>query len=151
MPNIAKNKQGLYDYEIFETYEAGIVLSGPEVKSIKAGQINLKGSYVTIDGRNEAWLIGAHISKYKPAAGVQADYDPMRKRKLLLAKKELISLKTKSQQPGLTILPISVYTKRGLIKCEIGLGRGKKKFDKREQMKKRQIQKDIRQRLKGAF
>jgi SsrA-binding protein len=148
MPNLTTNKQALHDYQVLEKIEAGIVLSGPEVKSIKAGQINLKGSYISIDSKSQVWLIGAHIASYKPAASVQANYDPSQNRKLLLRKKEIDYLRGKSKEKGLTILPISVYTKGSLIKLEIGIAKGKKQYDKRETIKKRSIDREIRRRLK---
>jgi len=148
MKTIATNKKGLFDYEILEKTEAGLVLTGPEVKSVKAGQINLSGSYISFDKNNEPWLLSCHISPYKPAAlGVK--YKPERPKKLLLQKKEIISLRSKLQSGGgLTILPVSVYNKKGLIKVEIGVARGRRKFDKREVLKKRAVDKEIRSRLR---
>ena len=148
MPNITTNKKLLADFHILEKFEAGIVLSGPEVKSVKAGQINLKGSYVTIDGKNEVWLINAHISPYKPAASRQISYKPTQNRKLLLSKKEIDYLRGKEKEKGLTIMPISVYTKGSLIKVELGLARGKKQFDKRESVKKREVDRQIRRQMR---
>jgi len=148
MPNLATNKKALFDYQILEKFEGGLVLSGPEVKSAKGGQINLKGSYVTIGGDNQASLIGAHISSYKPAAAVQKDYDPDQTRKILLRKKEIDYLRGKSREKGLTIMPISAYTKGSLVKLEIGLVRGKKQFDKRETIKKREVDREIRRQIK---
>ncbi|MAF13982.1 MAG: SsrA-binding protein [Parcubacteria group bacterium] len=148
MPNFATNKKALHDYTVIEKFEAGIVLSGPEVKSVKAGQINLKGSYISIDSKSELWLVGAHISSYKPAVSVQTDYQPDRSRKLLLRNKEIDHLRGKSKEKGLTILPISVYTKGSLIKLEIGIVKGKKKQDKRQTIKKREVDREIRRKLK---
>ena len=149
MPNLTTNKQGLYDYQVLEKIEAGIVLSGPEVKSAKAGQINLKGSYITIDAKNIVWLKSTHISKYKPAASAQINYNPDQDRKLLIKKKEIDYLRGKSKEKGLTIMPISVYTKGSLIKLEIAVAKGKKKFDKRQSIKKRDLDREIRRKLKG--
>jgi SsrA-binding protein len=146
---ITKNKNGLFNYEVIETYQAGIVLSGPEVKSVKLGQISLKGSYATIDPNGEVWLVKAHISPYKPAVGAQKNYDPDQRRKLLLRKKEISSLIGKHKQKGLTIVPINVYTKRGLIKVDIALARGKTKIDKRETIKKREVKREIQRTLKN--
>ncbi len=139
---IAENKKALFDYEIMEKWQAGLKLNGFEVKSVKAGQIDLKGSYITIKpneatGNSEAWLIGAHIAKYKKSGYGAKDYNPLKPRKLLLNKKELNSLAGKIKQKGLTILPLLVYTSQRLVKIEIGLGRGKRKFDKREAIKKK--------------
>ncbi|NQU83197.1 MAG: SsrA-binding protein SmpB [Parcubacteria group bacterium] len=148
--SIAVNKKAYFDYEILESYEAGIVLSGQEVKSVKNNQINLKGAYVTLkDG--EAYLTNAHISLYKKA-GALKDYSPERPRKLLLHKKELKHLIGKSQEKGLTIIPLKVYTKgRGKIKIEIGIGRGKKKYEKRETTKKREVEREMREKMKSKI
>ena len=148
MPTIAKNKYAYHDYQVLETFEAGIVLSGPEVKAAKAGQVNLKGAYITIDQNNEAWLINCNISAYKPAGISLKSYNPTHSRKLLIQKNELISARTKVQNSGLTILPLSVYTKGSLIKIEVGIVKGKKKYDKREDMKKRDTEREMRTRLK---
>ena len=148
MPTIATNKKALHDYKVLEKFEAGIVLSGPEVKSVKAGQINLKGSYISIDNQSQVWLIDAHISLYKPAASVQTDYQPGQKRKLLLNSKEIDYLRGKEKEKGLTILPISVYTKGSLIKLEIAIAKGKKQHDKREIIKKREINREIRRKIR---
>lgn len=148
MPNIANNKRVLHDYYIIEKFEAGIVLSGQEVKSIKLGHINFTGSYVSLDQKGEAWIVGCHISPYKHAGNLLSHYDPIRPRKLLLNKKELIYLKTKTREAGLTILPLSVYTKGSLVKIDIGIARGKKKHDKRETIKKATIEREIGRRLR---
>lgn len=148
MKVIIKNKEALFNYEALETFRAGIVLSGPEVKSVKKGQISLKGSYVTIDRNNEIWLINAHISPYLPARGEQGKYEPARARKLLLNKKEIESLLGSGRQKGLTIIPVSIYTKKRLIKVEIALARGKSRVDKREKVKKREARREIQRTLK---
>ncbi len=148
MGAIIRNKEGLFSYEVLEKYTAGLVLSGPEVKAVKGGQISLKGSYVSIDANNEAWLVNCHISPYKPASGQQQGYQPNQPRKLLLNRKEINSLIGKSKQKGLTIIPISVYTSRRLIKVEIGLARGKTQVDKRDSIRKREIDREIRRTLK---
>jgi len=148
---IKTNKQGLFNYEVIHTYQAGIVLSGPEVKSVKGGNISLKGSYVSIDHNSEAWLVNAHISPYKPARNVQLKYDPEQKRKLLLRKKEIDSLIGKTKQKGLTIVPVSVYTIRGLIKLDIALARGKTAIDKREKIKKREADRQVQRSLKKSY
>jgi len=148
MPTLAFNKRANFDYEIKEKYEAGLVLLGHEVKSIKTGHINLKGSYVTFKkakGRllPELFLINVHIPLYKFAGSIK-NYDPYRSRKLLLKKNEISHLIGKKQEQGLTLVPIKVYTKRGYVKLEFGIGRGKKKADKRETIKKRDIDRRIR-------
>ncbi|NCF75202.1 MAG: SsrA-binding protein SmpB [Xanthomonadaceae bacterium] len=148
MPILSKNKKVLFDYEILEKFEAGIVLTGAEVKSAKQGQINLKGSYITFLN-NEPFLANARISPYKAATKTQKDYDPQQKRKILLRKKEILRLKGKLETKGLTITPISVYTKNNLIKIEICLVKGKKKYEKREAIKKRDLDRKIREKMKS--
>lgn len=146
MPTLTTNKKAFHDYHILEKYEAGIVLSGQEVKSVKVGQINLKGSYITSHG-DEIWLTNCHISPYKMAS--LKDYKPTRDRKLLLNKKEISSLIGKLQSKGLTVLPLSVYTKGSLVKIEIGVARGKKEYDKREIIKKRDSDRQIQRLMRG--
>ena len=146
MTIIAKNKKALHNYEILEKLEAGIVLTGQEVKSVKLGHIRLQGSYVKIRS-DEAWLHGAHISKYRHA-GDLPDYNPERERKLLLHKRELRQLIGKAKEKGLTIAPISVYTKRNKIKVEIAIVRGRRARDKREIIKKREAQRKIHRALR---
>ena len=148
MKTITINKEGLFNYEPLARFETGIVLTGAEVKAVKLGQISLKGAYVTLDHGSEAWLVNCHISPYLPARGQQAAYDPLRRRKLLLHKKEINTLIGSGKQKGLTIIPISVYTKSGLIKLEIALSRGKTKLDKREKIKERESEREIRRILK---
>jgi SsrA-binding protein len=145
---LATNNRAYFDYEVLETLEVGIVLEGPEVKSIKRGQVNLTGGYVTIDNHGIPWLTNISVSPYPPASQVQQNYDPSRSRKLLLKQKEINALIGKSRTRGLTIVPLKVYTKGGIIKVEIGLCRGKKKWDKRETIKKREIDRKIQQALK---
>lgn len=143
------NKYATFDYEILDKYAAGIVLSGQEVKSVKNGQMNLKGSYVAFkhEPKPELFLINAHISPYK-MAGQLTNYDPTHSRKLLLHKNEIKSLLGKLQQKGLTLVPLKVYTTRNLVKLEIGLGRGKKQFEKKEHKKNQDVDKEIRRTLK---
>lgn len=148
MSTITKNKRAYHDYEIIQTYEAGIVFSGPEVKSVKSGNINLSGGYITIDGSGIVWLTNTTISPYPPAASIQQNYNPTQPRKLLLHKKEIVSLIGKIKTERTTLIPLKIYTKKGLIKLEIGLARGKKKHDKREAIKKRDVDKKIKRVLK---
>lgn len=148
MPTITTNKKAYHNYEIIQTIEAGIVLLGPEVKSVKSGNIDLPGSYVTIDNSGAAWLVNTTISPYPPASSAQQNYNPTRSRKLLLHKKEIASLLGKIKSQRLTIVPLKVYTKKGLIKLEIALVHGKKKYDKRETIKKRDIQKKLKKALR---
>jgi len=141
MKTYAINKRAKYDYEILETFEAGLVLKGHEVKSIKNGKMSLKGAYVvTKDG--EIYLLNATISPYQPK-NIPVDYNPSRSIKLLLNKKEINYLIGKSGEKGLTLVPIKVYTKKDKLKLEFGVGRGKKKIDKREQIKKRENRREI--------
>ncbi len=149
MNTITINKKAYFDYEIIESFEAGIVLTGQEVKSIKTGHISLAGSYVIIQN-NEAWLLGAHVPPYK-MAGPLPGYEPTRSRKLLLKKQEMQALIGKTKQKGLTLIPLKVYTKRGKIKLEFGLARGKRKYEKREVIKKREADKKIREALKNKI
>lgn len=123
-----------------------MVLAGHEVKSIRAGRCSIKGAYVKIVN-GEAWLLGATVSPYQPG-NVPPDYDQQRSRKLLLKKKELNYLIGKSQEKGLTLVPIKLYNKNGLIKLEVGVGQGKKKADKREKIIEREIQRKIERMLK---
>ncbi|MBZ9578699.1 SsrA-binding protein SmpB [Patescibacteria group bacterium] len=155
MKVLAKNKKAFFKYEILEKFEAGIVLIGQEVKSIKSGRINLAGSYVVLKkpkkgGHSEVYLIGCHIPAYQPK-NIPPDYNPERSRKLLLKKSEIKYLIGKSKQKGLTIVPLRVYTKRGKIKTEFAIVKGKKKFDKRELIKKRETEREMRRALKGKF
>ena len=146
MKEITKNKKAYFNYEILEKLIAGISLLGLEVKSIKSGRISLKATYVVL--RNEeAFLIGANIPPYQPK-NTPKDYNPERSRKLLLKKSEIKYLIGKTKQRGLTIVPLRVYNIRGKIKIEIGLVKGKKKFDKREIIKKREGEREIRRILK---
>lgn len=146
MKVFTENKKALFNYYVLENFEAGISLNGQEVKSIKMGRVNLTGSYVILRDE-EAYLIGAHIPAYQPK-NAPANYDPERSRKLLLTKKELKYLLGKSRQKGLTMIPIKVYTNNGKIKLEFGIVRGKKKFDKREKIKKRETDREIDRELK---
>ena len=144
MSLLAENKRAKYDYNILETYEAGIELLGFEVKSIKSGRINLSGSYVVIK-ENQAWLINADIPPYQPK-NMPEDYDSKRTRRLLLKRAEINTLVGKTHEKGLTLIPLKVYTKNasGRIKIEFGLGRSRKKADKREVIKKKDAEKEIR-------
>lgn len=139
MKVIARNKRARFDYDISDTYVAGVVLTGPEVKSIKQGHVSLKGSYVTIQN-DEAYLFNAHVSPYGPAAG--QPHDETRSRKLLLRKNEVERIIT-AKQNGQTAVPLSLGLQRGLVKVEIGVGRGRKKHDKREYIRRRQADRDI--------
>lgn len=147
--DLATNRIAMRDYEILDTLEAGLKLTGQEVKSVRAGHLKLQGSYATI-ARGELWLIGAHIAKYA-AAGPLPDYDANRSRKLLIHGRELNHLIGKIQERGLTLVPLRVYTRRALLKVELGLGRGRKQYEKREVIKRRDLDRELRERLKKAF
>ncbi|MDD5040382.1 MAG: SsrA-binding protein SmpB [Patescibacteria group bacterium] len=142
MPHITTNKRALHDYHVLKKIETGIVLTGAEVKSAKGGLVNLKGSYVTVRN-NELWLLNMHISPY-PMASTQRHHEPLRDRKLLLKRAETASLIGTLSTQGLTVLPLSVYTKGGLIKVEVGVCRGKKLYDKRQILKKRESDRALR-------
>jgi len=147
MSILAKNKRAYYDYEIQDSIEAGLVLLGYEVKSIKTGHVSLKGSYVTIKrGKKtlpELYLINAHIPLYEKASTI-TNYEPTNPRKLLLHKRQIERLIGKKQEQGLTFVPLKIYSKKGFIKLEFGIGKGKKKYDKRESIKKRENDRKMR-------
>lgn len=147
MTVFAHNKRAGFDYETLEKYEAGLELRGFEVKAIKAGKLNLTGTRVIIRG-GEAYLVGADIQPYQ-ANNLPPDLVPGRTLRLLLAKSEIRALAQNEGQKGLTIIPVSVYSKGGRLKVEIALVRGKKKFDKRESIKKRDVKRQIDRTLKG--
>jgi SsrA-binding protein len=136
---VATNRKAKFEYFLLETYEAGVALQGSEIKSIRAGQVSLTEAYVQIDGK-EAWLMNAHISPYEQAN--RFNHDPVRPRRLLLHKKEIHGLWDSVRQKGLTIIPTRVYLKDGRAKVEIALARGKKAYDKRESIAKRDRERD---------
>jgi len=143
---LATNKEAYFNYKIEHKLEAGMVLSGQEVKSAKQGNVSLKGSYVTV--RNgEAFLVHAHISAYERASDLSG-YDPTQERKLLLKKAEIVSLIGKYKEQGMGLVPVDLHTKKGLVKLTIGIGRGKKKYDKRESIKKRDADRKIKRALR---
>lgn len=148
-PNIlSKHKKAFADFEILDKIEAGVQLSGPEVKSVRNGNANLKGSYVEISKNEEVFARNIHISPYKPAVAQQTDYNPTRKRKLLLHKKEIIKLEKELNSEGVTLVPLDFHLRNNRIKITIGVCRGKKKYDRREELKKRSQNLDIRRTLK---
>ena len=145
MPQYALNRDATHRYRILEKFEAGIALRGSEVKSIKAGNVSLKGSYASMqDGH--LWLINAHIGRYKPAGPLQ--HELTRSRRLLARRAEIDRLVGTMHGQGVTIVPLSLYSKRGLIKVELGLARGKKAYDKRADIKKREIKRKIERALR---
>lgn len=145
--DLAFNKRARFDYEILETIEAGLELLGTEVKSVKAGNMSLKGAFVTIHDE-QAVLTNATIPPWQ-VKNAPADYDPTRSRRLLIKKSELKHLIGSKQAQGLTIIPLRAYTKRGRIKLAIGLARGKKKYEKKEQKREADIKRDIDRLLRG--
>ncbi|MEL6927422.1 MAG: SsrA-binding protein SmpB [Cyanobacteria bacterium J06600_6] len=143
---ISDNRQARYLYEILETYEAGMELLGTEVKSIRAGKVNLRDGYAFIKN-GEAWLSNVHISPYD-AGGSHFNHEPLRIRKLLLHRKEINKLIGQTEQKGLTLVPLKMYFKKGRVKIAIGLGKGKKIHDKREASKKRDDQRAMARAMK---
>ena len=140
------NRKANYDYEIVETLEAGIVLKGTEIKSIRDGKANLKDSYAIVKN-NECFLLNMHISHYKE--GNIFNHDETRTRKLLLHKKEILKLNNKITLDGFTLIPLKLYFKGNKAKILLGIAKGKKNYDKREAIKKRDIERDLRARMKG--
>jgi len=148
MSELASNRRAYHDYSILEKFEAGIELYGQEVKAIKSGRVNIAGGHIAIRNR-EAWLIGADIPPYQPK-NILPGYKPQRDRRLLLSRKELNLLTGNTKEKGLTIVPLKLYTtagKRAVIKLEIGLVRSNKEFDKRELLKKREVERTIRREI----
>jgi SsrA-binding protein len=138
--NAVVNRRARHDYHVEETIEAGLVLTGSEVKSLRSGKAQLKDSYGRIS-KGEIWLFNAHISEYGPAA--QFGHDPTRARKLLLHKREIERLIGKVKEKGLTLVPLRIYFRRGVAKVELGLGRGKKLYDKRASLRERQVKREM--------
>ena len=144
--SIATNKKAFHDFEILEKYESGIILVGCEVKSIRSGKVNLAESYAKFLSDGSLWLVGCHISPY--LQGNRENTDPTRSRKLLLHKKEIEKIKSKSLEKHLAIVPLNLYFKRNKVKLEIGLGKPKKLYDKRETLRKKSLKRDIDRELK---
>ncbi|MGN0485894.1 MAG: SsrA-binding protein SmpB [Acutalibacteraceae bacterium] len=144
---VAQNRKARHDYFILETYEAGIELFGTEVKSIRGGKVNLKDAWCSIDG-GEIFVNGMHVSPYEQ--GNIFNRDPMRVRRLLMHKREINRLYGTIKQQGLTLIPLSVYFLKGRAKIEVGLCKGKKNYDKRETMAKRDAQRDMERAVKGS-
>ena len=137
---VARNRKAKFEYELLESYEAGIELRGSEIKSIRAGQVSLAEAYVRTNGK-QAWLVGAHIAPYDQASAF--NHDPERERRLLLHKKEIQALFDSVRLKGLTIIPTQVYLKEGRAKVEIAVAKGKHQYDKRQSIKKRDMERDI--------
>lgn len=142
---LARNRKASHDFFLQEKYEAGLVLQGSEIKSIRAGQVSLKEAYVRTNGR-EAFLVNAHIATYNPASST--NHDPIRERKLLLHRKELAELYEEVKRNGSTIVPLQIYLKKGRAKVEIAVAKGKKKWDKREDIAKKDAQREMARALK---
>jgi len=145
--DLAVNRKVFHDYHIEETIEAGIVLMGSEIKSLRDGKANLRESYVRIEG-GEAWLLNSHIGAY-PQGGTHFNHEPLRKRKLLLHGNEIIYLRAKVEQKGMTLVPIRIYLSHGKAKLEIAVARGKKLYDKREALAERDARRDIERAVRG--
>lgn len=143
---VATNRKAHFEYFLLEHFEAGIALKGTEIKSIRAGQISLAEAYVKIDGR-EAWLMNAHIAPYDPAN--RYNHDPLRPRRLLLHRREIRELWNAVRQKGVTIIPVQVYLKDGLAKIDIAIAKGKKTYDKREEIAKRDAQRETERARRG--
>lgn len=138
--SLASNRKAYHDYFIEDTFEAGIVLTGTEIKSVRAGQVNLRDSYATIkDG--ELWLMNTHIAAYR--GGSYFNHEPRRERKLLMHRREINRLSAKVQEKGLTLIPLRVYLKNNRAKVEIGLARGKKQYDKRDSLREKDSRREV--------
>ena len=144
MKDIAQNRQAFHNYEILEKFEAGIVLTGTEIKSARDGKVNLKDSYGLVKA-GEVWLLNCHISPY--SHGNYANHDPLRTRKLLLRRPEINKLIGRTTERGLTLVPLRMYLKEGRLKCELALAKGRKVHDKREVSKQKTIDRETKQAL----
>ncbi|KLU59270.1 SsrA-binding protein [Peptococcaceae bacterium CEB3] len=143
---VAENRKAFHDYFVEERLEAGIILTGTEIKSIRNGRVNLRDSYARIDN-GEVWLYQMHVSPYEQ--GNRFNHDPLRKRKLLLNRSEITKLFARLQLQGLTLIPLKVYLKKGMAKVELGVGRGKKNYDKRQDIAERDAKREIERNLRG--
>lgn len=143
---LAQNRKASHDYYILDTIEAGVALTGTEIKSVRAGRINLKDGFAQIKN-GEAWLMNVHISEY--TQGNRFNHDPLRNRKLLLHKKQIVRLANETSGKGITLVPLKVYLKNGFAKVLIGVAQGKHSYDKRETIKRRDQEREIRRTLKN--
>lgn len=143
---ITVNRKAYHDYHILESYEAGIVLKGSEIKSIRAGRVNIRDAYAKVD-KGELWLFNSHIAAYQAAS--HDSHDANRPRKLLLHRKQIAEVAGLTSQKGLTLIPLRLYIKDGKAKLELGVGKGKKQFDKRESIAKRDAEREIARALKS--
>jgi SsrA-binding protein len=145
---VATNRKAFHEYSIHDTFEAGIALLGSEIKSIRAGRVSLQDGYVSFE-KGEAWLVNVHIAQYDPAS--RQNHDPKRRRKLLLHRREIDRLAGKVQEKGFTVIPTRLYLKDGRAKVEIGLAKGKRLYDKREAIAKRDSQRQVDRALKEQY
>lgn len=143
---VATNRRARFEFEVLDRFEAGIALMGPEVKSLRAGKANLADAYATVR-RGEVWLLNLHISPYDPAS--RENPNPRRERKLLLHRREIARLDGKVKESGLTLVPLSLYFKGGRAKVELALARGKRRHDKRETIKRRESDRDLRRAMRN--
>jgi SsrA-binding protein len=145
---IATNRKARYEYQFHDTYEAGLVLKGSEIKSIRASQVSLQEGFVVVED-GEAWLVNVHIAPYDPAS--RQNHEPRRKRKLLLHRREIERLRSRAEEKGFTIVPTRLYLKDGRAKVEIALARGKKLYDKRQAIAKRDSKRQVERALKDRY
>jgi SsrA-binding protein len=143
---VATNRKASHDYFLGDRFEAGISLQGTEIKSVRAGQVSLREAYVRTDGR-EVWLVNSHIAPYDPASNM--NHDPRRERKLLLHRREIARLFDQVRLKGFTIVPTKVYLSRGRAKIEIALAKGKRQYDKRQQIARREAERDLQRALRS--
>jgi len=144
--NIAENRKAFHDYHILDTWEAGMVLLGTEVKSIREGRVNLRDSFARIE-KGEVWLYNVNISSYSHRG--YADHEPLRQRKLLMHREEIRKLIGKTTEKGMTLVPVRMYFRKGRVKVAIGLAKGKKDYDKRETIKRRETERETRAAVKS--
>lgn len=145
--NIAENRKAFHDYHILDTWEAGVALLGTEVKAIREGRVNLRDSFARIE-KGQVWLHGVHISPYSHRG--YADHEPLRQRKLLMHRDEIRKLTGKTTEKGMTLVPLRMYFVKGRVKVAVGLARGKKEYDKRETIKKRETDRETRAAIKSS-
>lgn len=144
--NIAENRKAFHDYHILDTWEAGMALLGTEVKSIREGRVNLRDSFARIE-KGEVWLYNVNISSYSHRG--YADHEPLRQRKLLMHREEIRKLIGKTTEKGMTLVPLRLYFRKGRVKVEVGLAKGKKDYDKRETIKRREVERETRAAVKS--
>ena len=145
--NVAENRKAFHDYHILDTWEAGVALLGTEVKAIREGRVNLRDSFARIEN-GQVWLHGVHISPYSHRG--YADHEPLRQRKLLMHRDEIRKLTGKTTEKGMTLVPLRMYFVKGRVKVAVGLARGKKEYDKRETIKKRETDRETRAAIKSS-